>query len=338
MTVKTFSNPKSLQDIWNNIYEKDEHATPFMSYNAQVYYYKVFKFQRFRFIRKPCYFCVEDGGNRHLILACSKFKNTLYDITDLSPIDYFDIITDTHDEKFIKKALYEIWKSSGCSHLKLYHANSYGNFVSSFPEIKNGKLEICVEIKFQSKFYDDYYSGLSKHQRQNLRTAYNRLNKEDIPFKIVKYSKDNIIDKNVYKQCQLMYEKRCDNKNNPKLAKIRNFMHRFNNPVNGMLKCSTGKTIFVLYFFHNPVAYMAGFLSEDKKTYYVPRLSTNNCYLKYSTGIIMLNESIKILLNEGVTRIDLTRGNEQYKYAMGGTEHYDYQYDLNLDRLEKYNL
>ena len=52
----------------------------------------------------------------------------------------------------------------------------------------------------------------------------------------------------------------------------------------------------------------------------------------------MLNESIKILLNEGVTRIDLTRGNEQYKYAMGGTEHYDYQYDLNLDRLEKYNL
>lgn len=338
MTIKVFNSPKFLENIWNNVYNKDECATPFMSYNAQVCYYKVFKFQRFRFERKPCYFYVEDGGDRHLILACSKYKHTLYDITDLSPIDYFDIITDSQDEDFIKKSLYEICKLSDCNNIKLYHVNSKGNFVKLFPEIKNGKLETCVEIKFNSKSYEDYYSGLSKHQRQNLRTAYNRLNKEHIPFRIIKYSKDNKIDKNVYKQCQLMYEDRCDNKNNPKLAKIRNFMHRFNNPVNGMLKCLSDRTIFVLYFFNIPVAYMAGFLSEDKKIYYVPRLSTNNSYLKYSTGIIMLNESIKILLNEGVNRVDLTRGNEQYKYAMGGIEHYDYQYDLNLDRLEKSNL
>ena len=69
---------------------------------------------------------------------------------------------------------------------------------------------------------------------------------------------------------------------------------------------------------------MIGLYNEKHNVVYVPRLSCNIKYLRYDPGILMLNESIKILLNEGIRIIDLTRGDEPYKFAMGGGDRQNY--------------
>lgn len=85
-----------------------------------------------------------------------------------------------------------------------------------------------------------------------------------------------------------------------------------------MLVRKGDNVVFVLYIENDPAAYMVCFYDEHRPIVYVPRLSANVEYLKYDAGILLLNESIKHLLAEGISVVDLTRGDEPYKYAMGG--------------------
>ena len=81
---------------------------------------------------------------------------------------------------------------------------------------------------------------------------------------------------------------------------------------------------FILSIDDIPAAVMAGFFSRSRDSFVVPVLFSNNDFLRYSPGIILINEVIKELIQESVNYLDLARGNEQYKYMMGGETHLNY--------------
>ena len=63
-------------------------------------------------------------------------------------------------------------------------------------------------------------------------------------------------------------------------------------------------------------------------------VSFDEDYYKYSPGMIGIFKYIESCYqNQDVPVIDLTRGNEKYKYDLGGTEHYVNYYNLNLQEL-----
>ena len=66
----------------------------------------------------------------------------------------------------------------------------------------------------------------------------------------------------------------------------------------------------------------------------VPRLAINGNFSRYSPGIILINETVKYIKNEmnNVNVFDLSKGAEQYKFVMGGSEylHYDFILSENL--------
>lgn len=54
----------------------------------------------------------------------------------------------------------------------------------------------------------------------------------------------------------------------------------------------------------------------------VPRLAINPKFSRYSPGIILINETMKLCESEfGYTEFDLSKGIEQYKIAMGGEKY-----------------
>ena len=57
-------------------------------------------------------------------------------------------------------------------------------------------------------------------------------------------------------------------------------------------------------------------------------------YSRYSPGIVSLNAFIKNLIEfDNVDEIDFTRGNEPYKYAVGGTEHFIETISFKIDKI-----
>lgn len=329
MKIKKFKNITKIKSTWENLYNLNPNMTPFQSYESNYLYYKVFRYNRNRFYCTPTFFLAEENNQTVIIpLIINKVEKIIYDFSSLSPIDYYDIIASTNTTNtFIKEVLQSILSNYSSYRIQFSHINENSLIYKLIGDLNN-KKEICVKINFTTNDYESYYTSLSKHMRQNLRTAYNRINKDNISYHLKKYdSTTGNPDKNTWQKCQKMYEERCNMKNNPKFAKIRNFMHRIGNPVNHIITKTTERAIFILFFEDEPVAFLAGFYNLSKEIFYVPRLSGNNKFLKYNTGIIMLNETIKKLLNEGVKVLDLTRGNEPYKYSMGGVEHYNISID-----------
>lgn len=196
--------------------------------------------------------------------------------------------------------------------------------------------EICVQINLPSKTYEDYYQSLSKHQRQNIRTAYNKLEKKGIKYHIEEYNASNSVSPTIAKKCQIMYEERCDRKNSYlNFRKLRTIWRRKSNFVNDLVLSASKRHMFILFFHKIPVAFTGGYDDDNSHVYYVPRLSTNEKYLEYSAGIILVNEIVKILINNKFSVLDLTRGTEPYKYAMGGEEHFAFNIKCKVNRLNK---
>lgn len=72
---------------------------------------------------------------------------------------------------------------------------------------------------------------------------------------------------------------------------------------------------------------LAAFLSgmTDGVRLVVPRLSINDEYRRYSPGAMLISEAIKMLASQSTIRVlDLSKGEEPYKYQLGGRIHKAY--------------
>ena len=184
----------------------------------------------------------------------------------------------------------------------------------------------CTSLQINNSL-ENYLKKLSKHQQQNIRTAYNKLFREDFKIHIKTFDSTHRIPQHLWNICQSMYESQRNlNENQIKL-----WIKRHLNAFTHILHHVDGHRIYVLMHDTTPIAYMAGLVKNGY--FYVPRLSHDTNYNKYSPGIILICETIKLLLNEGIHTLDLMRGDEPYKLAMGGTIHKNYYLDCNVDDL-----
>ena len=174
-----------------------------------------------------------------------------------------------------------------------------------------------VTINFGGGGYSCWHQSLSKSVRQNIRTAYNRLHKDDktLEFLIIPGKHVHNSLKRELLQCYIdRHESRYGVHTSSLKAlyiKYLDFSTRelFSNPnsLHAVLKID---------------GYVASFFSGycDNNTIVVPRLSINSKYAKYSPGVLLICEAIKNFSENGLIQgIDLSMGIEQYKLNLGGT-------------------
>jgi len=182
-----------------------------------------------------------------------------------------------------------------------------------------------VNINIAYKDYDEYFATLSKHAKQNLRTAYNRAERDEKKIVLVCYSGDTkTLKKNAkarkdIEACMKLYTKRQLKTYVEERALTYTFRTRMFHYLSVSAKTNKNGFFAILKLNGEVAAFMQGFYDPFDKEYEIPRLAMNDEMKFYSPGMILVAEVIKKYIGDkGVTHLNLLRGNEPYKFAMGG--------------------
>lgn len=248
------------------------------------------------------------------------------EISSLYTLDFYDIVTPKNiDSKIIKEAFILISKKEGkkivLKNIK-ENNNAYNILKDAFDLKPSGE---CVKIAFNED-YDEYYRILSKHARQNLRTAYNRLKSDNLNYSLDFYC--GKIDKKLANQLKRLYLNR-----RVKKYKNMNFfkklIYTIDEPISKV--CFSLKNSFsaVLRVNGKIACFMSGVVKNGEVI--VPRLAIDDEFSRYSVGVILVNETIKKLIKMKLFTLDLAMGTEAYKLQMGGVVYSVYMCEVNGD-------
>ena len=187
----------------------------------------------------------------------------------------------------------------------------------------------CVKIDFDT--YDNWFGSLSKSCKQNIRTAYNRINRENKKLDIVTAIGELPSSKMVSDNIDLLSKRTIEH--NKKSARLLPLMKILKGK-EALTKALMTSKRFIganVYLDGRVIAICNGLIANDGRAI-ITRLSVDTIYGVYCPGGLIINELIKAVIasEKPINSIDLSRGNEKYKYTYGGQEHYNYEFFVNL--------
>lgn len=204
---------------------------------------------------------------------------------------------------------------------------------SAMFQMERQTRSICVALDLPET-YDEWWKMLSKSARQNIRTAGNRMKKDGV--EVTFNPDDKYVD---MAQFTLWRNKRVADKNAVRIRSMADFKEgakmailkrtRFYfpeyTPFEGEFRAETR----IATLCHNDTliaAFCYGY-DEVRRRILVVAVSINEDYHRYSPGIELFRRFIEHCIDgKKIRTIDFTRGNEKYKYTLGGSEHYNRQY------------
>lgn len=349
MEKVTFYPIKHISKYENVIDEmcKDGHLTPFQNYQWQSLLVKQFLTNKVMRATAKSILAVlmDDFGNVKMIVPLyfkrGRKPKTIYILGSGTESDYLDFIY----FKDVNKSDFETFF--------LALSEKYGDMTFKFDLIKeNSELlkylkskqetvilskNPCVELRVEL-MTDSHIQKLTKKTRQNIRTAYNRLESDNLKHNFI-YCPAGNIDKNTRKSMFKTYKKRYKIKNSEIsfLFKVKMLFRKSVtvDALNEAVKLKLDISVILFYIGDDIAAFGLVLFSENKNTLLVPRVSINIKYGRYSPGILMFNELINHLQSsimnvENRIVIDLTNGEEQYKYSLGGVTTYNYSGKIKL--------
>jgi hypothetical protein len=172
---------------------------------------------------------------------------------------------------------------------------------------------------------EDYCSSLSKNSRQNLRTANNRLVKDG--HEIVFNFDDVFVNKD---ECAEIREKKLSQQYDkiPIFLKykyrIKNKLYFHFNFCYPLYHYRLGK-VMTAYIDGRLCAFFNYVIDEKHNNIVVITAGTDLFFSRYSPGILLMYEFVKQVIAKGqISCVDFTRGNEKYKYTLGGLTFYNH--------------
>lgn len=238
--------------------------------------------------------------------------------------DYLSIIyQEFHDDAF-DYLLHELCQKYHLHTIKfeqIKEDTALYNYILGKNIIKNHRL-ISVSLSLPAT-EDDYQKMLSKSSRQNLRTANNRLLKDGKKLEFV--LDDPNVDK---KECYRIKKSRLKKKNyEPDKKKVlKNWLLRrltIKFPDYTPFLTETETHIMSAYCDGKLAAFFNYGVDSLRNNINIMTAGTNEEFARYSPGMLLMYEFIKhtIAHHPEISVIDFTRGDEHYKYALGGENH-----------------
>ena len=184
-----------------------------------------------------------------------------------------------------------------------------------------------VAISRKTDSYESYIACLSKSTRQNLRTSYNRLEKENmIPELYVTVSGKS--DKKLKKTCLKVYNERQFTAYHKNFSFYLYGLGKWSNRT--LWNKNTDTIMIVLRFNGNVAAFLQGYKFKNRLDVF--RLAISDEYRFYSPGMVLISETMKYVYEGQLDFdvLDLCRGEEEYKYRMGGEVYNTTSYELLL--------
>ncbi len=325
---------KDLKDKWERLYERNPALTPYSSYEFNCMVCRYYRCGASRlFFHTKIFEILDQDDNTLMIIPLYGQGGRYYIIGDLLMTGYLDFIygADAREEDFAQ-ALALLQKELKGSRLCLNKVNQrsrLNDYLSPrYPAVEQPE-STCVSIAFGSD-YDAYFQSLSKNIRQNIRTRCNRLQRQDLPWEVdVKI--DTSIDPKMKSEILGVYNERSFDKNQAQVGWLLRLTRHYLNPITISTMKMAGNFNSVLRIDGAIAAILCGYVNSDQSTVILPRIAMNSAYSQFSPGLLLITETIRWLIdNTGITNLDLSRGDEAYKFALGGKAHHNYAYVLDF--------
>lgn len=343
MQVKKMSFKEASVEF-KEMYEKS-NLHPFQSYSVMKYVFRYSAFYLLQYKVLPVIYIVYDDSGKPVLIAPAKinlvnktcyiagselafdFVDFLYcensaDLMDEAVSALFEYLKEDHIKHFCIQSL-ETGSVSDCALKKLYDSKKYRAEMS--------RDIINVKINFRDKKYDEYIGDLSKHARQNIRTAYNRLVKDGRILEYYEYTPQTSAKerKKARDRQTEIYSKRQEKR----YAKGNIIRKLYVRTINFVTKGCVSDVGFIseIKIDGHTAAFLQGFVDTKNRVVLVPRLAINNEYGFYSPGMLLVCETIKRLIEtDNYDALSLTRGEEKYKFDLGGTVYHTGCYNFHF--------
>lgn len=243
----------------------------------------------------------------------------------LGPSDYYDVLhTLTVTSEQLRYMLQQIEKDYKAIASKFIHIKASSliyQAIEGLPGVELSSLD-CVAIKLPDT-YEIYFQNLSKSVRQNIRTAYNRASKNKVSFQLEVFTKEDR-DQINWEHLKELYQKRNHLRKQKmywKSALYYQLDYLFGKEKDLFDYEATKETDFtlaVLKMNEEIATYFFGFQTNNNLE--INRVVINDYFKFYSPGLILFNEFIQQNIQH-LDLIDLTVGDEKYKFDLGGEKH-----------------
>ncbi len=319
ISVSVTNDFMKIKDDWNRLYESNNHLSYYQSSAVMSTLWRGLYPYRFILRISPRFYVFRN--DREVIMILPLFKRWLSNKYTgygyKAGIGYIDAVyADSISESELSCCFRALRTKYSSMMILMQHVQSetaLGNWIQNNSKVVSNTEYTIIPLYAD---YNMYYSSLSKHMKQNLRTAYNRLSTDNgtYEFECISYSQMDGLDKDL----QSLYIERQIKKYG------KNWLYKFFvKHVDLGTKIQRSKEIdiraFILRINGRIAAYYDGLFSS--RGVIVPRLAIADGFDRYSPGVMLLNESIKYLIGSGMEYIDLTHGTEEYKLFMGGSVH-----------------
>lgn len=331
----------ALREVWEKV-EKGNDMTVFQSFSwNKLLVQEHFKTLLPRFFASIIVYIVkDDNGVRVLLpLIVQKKSNKLkwfgrekgvYVLGHASYSDYLNAVYEnSEDEAF--EALFDRMKNDLGSYVFNFTSFIEGTEFEKFIERKGiARLEPTVSVAVNKcASADEYNKVLSKHVRQNLRTALNRMSKDGIKYEYrVIWGK--VDDHEMLEQLRELHIERMCEKNSietdwiHKLSSMVKIRYRKWKEINNNIVYESMKTlensVFVIVYLNDQIS---GYLYGLQEAHTV-RIMQNCFRSEYKFYSPMFRGAYDFLIdcyqNDDIQQVDFTRGNESYKYQLAGEE------------------
>ena len=196
----------------------------------------------------------------------------------------------------------------------------------------NTKISVAVRKKESA---DEYTLILSKQTKQNLRTSLNRMKKDGISYRyeiLGRTTDDKLIECRTSIHTRRLISKlsRVADEGGEPFSEIKKrilkYKEKHNNIIQYSMKEMDNSCIVVVWLNDMPAGYLYGL--RDRDSIRIMQNCFDESYHFYSP---LFRASYDFILKElyengDVSEVDFTRGNEDYKYRLGGEETLLYQY------------
>lgn len=181
--------------------------------------------------------------------------------------------------------------------------------------------------------YDDYFKSLSSHQRQNLRTLYNHVAKNNTRVELKMFDRDNLPDDSYMRRVWDLYFMRKAIWRNKRQGIANSIVRRveiareMSGEKTESLRALTEARLFAVEVDGNLAAFLLMYLDSHSNAV-IPKLAIHPDYQRQSPGNLLLVETLKWCFGNNVCDFDLSRGDEVYKRRFGGVEEQIARYSL----------
>lgn len=312
----------NIRKAWKEM-EKDVSVTPYLYFDFMKYVWWQTKW--FTKSRPVIYYAVDDNDKIVMIapMKVNIFNGRVDTLGNILMCDVTDFLYENQlcEElrkecvlklrAFIGRTFYLSRLNSESETLKYLEA--YSSLVASHE---------CVDIIMASD-YETYFKQLSKSVRQNVRTAYNRMQKDGVDFEFHCYVGGKKIPDSIKKDTKRCYWKRQMESYLYALnllGKVKSYIsiHWIRHD-NFSLFRNENSVNATLYLNGVVAACLMGVENYSKDRIVIPRLAISNDFRRYSPGYVLLCECMKYISEKtNIRHLDLCRGTEKYKSDLGG--------------------